>query len=466
MPTPIVNPPKRRTVPFDDNVLPIDGRVRPAPAPTPQPSPAPDDGRKQRRRYEREVGDVVPPARPVSPPVRRAPDISVPRPTPVAPTPRITPRYRGPEAGNPTRPGLAPVERRTPATTPGRPSRNEAPWTYGRSNRSFQGSDPWGTNAAGRRNYGTWRPIYNCSPYQFWWGSVPSWCRWGYYSWPAYYGVYWPRYYDAYSWQFGWSTDYWSCWSPYAASRQHLWYWPSNIYAPTPIVNNYYDTDDDVSHVTIHIDGGAEVTSSDAESVHISVGGVSSSATKALPSKATLAERHVTLADNYFREGRYQDAADNYLRAIGFLPEDASLHFALADALFALGEYHYAAFMIGKGLELDPTLAEVEADKRAFYGDAKAFATQLETLVRYTAEKPYDAAAHLLLGYNLKFSADPAGAERAFRRVLEIDKHSVPAELFLAAATKKSAKPAEAPAAPPREPAAPPPAGKTAGDAK
>lgn len=439
-PTPITNPPRRRTVPFDGVT----------PRPNPVPVPAPDDGR-QRRRYEREIGDL-PPARPapVAPPVNRGPgDISVPRrpitPTPTRPNPitpanpvappRVTPRYRGAD----NTPGLAPVERNAPATSPTR--RGRTPWTEGRSDRQFNNGKPWGRTAGGQRNFGTWRwtPISSWG-YQFWWGA-PGWCQWGIHSWPTYYGWCWPRYWNAWDCSFGYTTNYWCNWNPYYTARQQLWYWPSNVYAPSPVVNNYYydDTDDSSSGVTIYVDGGAEVVRGDSDAVHITVGEVGTAAARgrATPSKETLAERHVVLADNYFREGRYQDAVENYKRALSFLPEDASIHFALADALFALGDYHYAAFMIGKALELDPGLAEVNTDKRTFYGDAKAFTAQLDTLVRYTAERPYDAAAQLVLGFNLRFSGDRDGAERAFRRVLEIDKHSEPAELFLAAIAKQ-----------------------------
>jgi hypothetical protein len=100
--------------------------------------------------------------------------------------------------------------------------------------------------------------------------------------------------------------------------------------------------------------------------------------------------------------------------------------------------------MIRQGLELDPELATVIVDKRSFYGDDKLFATQLDTLRRYTLEKPYDAAALLVLGYNLRFSKDDEGAERAFGRVLEIDPKSSAAQLFLAAIRKEPAG-AEAP---------------------
>ena len=106
--------------------------------------------------------------------------------------------------------------------------------------------------------------------------------------------------------------------------------------------------------------------------------------------------------------------------------------------------------MIGKALELDPALAEAEADKHAFYGDPEDFDRQLDVLRKYLTEKPYDAAAHLVLGYNLRFGGEPELAVRAFSKALEIDPGNRAARAFLEAAAKPEdpAAPAEkAPAA-------------------
>ena len=149
----------------------------------------------------------------------------------------------------------------------------------------------------------------------------------------------------------------------------------------------------------------------------------------------TLVARHVTLGDFYFKEARFSDAAESYLRAIANASEDASLHFLLADALFALGDYHYAAFIISKAVRLDGTMAYAEADKRKFYGDTKLFSKHLDTLRNYLKEKPYDTAAHLVLAYNLKFSGDSKGALKAFQRVVELDPDHTAGQAFLDAAT-------------------------------
>lgn len=438
-------PPHRRTLPFVEKPT-IRDSYRPAPI-----VPDDRDTTRLRRRFERDVDRVNPAPIGKSPVVRAPGDVVLPTPRPIQPILRptpprsgVTPRYQVPGRPVPTPTTLRPRGASERETSRGAPSssRDRAPWSYGRDQRVFHGSGPWGVNAAGGRIYGHWYGRH-CSPYYFAWCHVPTWCRWGFYSWPAYYGSYWPRYYDYCSWSYGWTSSYWCAYDP-CYIRSHLWYWPSSIYAPTIVYSGYtadYDRGDDEgpSHVTIRIEDGREVTvktAGDSTDETLRVTRDTARETPA-PSRETLAERHVALADVYFRDGRYQDAVDSYLRALSFLEDDASIHFALADALFALGDYHYAAFMINKALDLDPELASLTIDKRTFYKDPATFTAQVNTLRNYAAEKAYDASAHLVLGYNLRFSGDDVGAERAFARVLEIDKRSSAAELFLRAIRSK-----------------------------
>ncbi|MEC7726547.1 MAG: hypothetical protein VYD05_13590, partial [Planctomycetota bacterium] len=70
-------------------------------------------------------------------------------------------------------------------------------------------------------------------------------------------------------------------------------------------------------------------------------------------------------------------------------------------------------------------------DKRTFYGRVAEFEAQLDALQRYCADKPYDAWAQLLLGYNLRFSDRPTRAIASFRRVLELDRDNAAARAFL-----------------------------------
>ncbi len=125
---------------------------------------------------------------------------------------------------------------------------------------------------------------------------------------------------------------------------------------------------------------------------------------------STAAERYLTLGDRAFREGRFGDAVHFYAKAVEFSPNEGALYLVLADALFATGDYHYAAFVVRKALELDPTLVDIPVDKHSFYGDPSDFDRQLMILERYVKDHPTDTDARLLLALNLLFGARPGDA--------------------------------------------------------
>lgn len=247
---------------------------------------------------------------------------------------------------------------------------------------------------------------------------------------PSCYSTWWPGMYHGY----GWYDCTWNWWYP-RHLRYSYWWWPSYCYLPTYLYYPVYPS----TVVVVEGAGGS------AGGEVVVAGGAtgSSVATEATPQQ--LAQKFVALGDFYFRENRFAEAADAYARARTYAPHDASLHFVLADAAFATGDYHFAAFLIGEALRLDPTMAHAVADKRRFYSDPAVFAAQMKTLQDYLKDKPYDAMAWLVLGYNLKFSEQADAAARAFRRVLEIDPAHEAATLFLAALEPGSV-PAPAPA--------------------
>ena len=137
-------------------------------------------------------------------------------------------------------------------------------------------------------------------------------------------------------------------------------------------------------------------------------------------STVEIAGRYVKLGDAYFEDGRYLEAADSYLRALAYAPNSPSVYFALADSLFAAGDYHYAAYEIRKGITMDESLAKTKIDKRTFYKDPKEFIKQMERLEKWIAQHPKDSDAWLVLGYNRYFSGDKKGAKDAFMKVADM----------------------------------------------
>lgn len=260
------------------------------------------------------------------------------------------------------------------------------------------------------------------------WVSSHSWCwNWG--------GPWWWSSCSPSYWY--WSTGWYGSWSNnWCRPRHHIytcWWWPTSCYYPT----YYYGYDQGYDYVPSYLYQPSYVSVIDP--------------TPAAPAPrsveltpAQLAEKYVALGDFYFSEGRFSEAADAYARARTYAPDDPSILFTLSDAAFATGDYHFAAYLIGEALRMEPGMAYADTDKRLLYKDVKVFELQMQTLRKYIAEKPYDAMAELVLGYNLKFSGKADEANKAFARVLEIDPESSAAKAFLDAMTKPAPAPEKA----------------------
>lgn len=229
-------------------------------------------------------------------------------------------------------------------------------------------------------------------------------------------------------WNNCYSDAYWCSWAhPYYGG---YWWYPSGYYCPT-----YYGVPSGV-----YVEGEPAPAPAPGEPV-VAGGGVVGSARAidvgpdANSLASGLAVKYVELGDFYFKANRFHDAAEAYGKARSYAPNDASVHFVLADAVFADGDYAYAAFLINEGLRLDPAMASANTDKRTFYSDASVFETQMAALDAHLAKTPYDAQAHFVRGYNLCFSGKRDEAIAAFRRVLEIAPEHHGAQAFLAALT-------------------------------
>lgn len=124
----------------------------------------------------------------------------------------------------------------------------------------------------------------------------------------------------------------------------------------------------------------------------------------------SVAQRYVELGDTAFRAGRWSEAVQLYAHALEQQPGVGVLHLVLADALFATGDYHYAAFSLRRAFALDPALASAAIDKRSFYSDPLEFDRQLARLETYVKEHPEDADARLVLAANELFGGRPQAA--------------------------------------------------------
>lgn len=308
-------------------------------------------------------------------------------------------------------------------------------WSYG------SGGNHWNHNhwQSCHRSiwYGYWDPCHSYSS----WNNCHDWSI-GFcgssFGWRL--SLWYPFWYSrTHYWGHCYGDSFWCSWTrPHCVSSSYWWY-PTTTYCPTYLYvpSTVYVTEAAAPEAPaaapapeIVVAGGGVVGS--ARAVDVAPAG-------AEDLSASLAVKYVELGDFYFKANRFRDAAEAYGKARSYAPNDASVHFVLADAVFADGDYHYAAFLIAEGLRLDPAMASAETDKRTFYSDVKVFEAQVAALDNYLEKAPYDAQAHFVRGYNLRFSGQSTRALAAFRRVLEIQPDHRAAQVFGAALEAKAA---------------------------
>jgi tetratricopeptide (TPR) repeat protein len=243
-----------------------------------------------------------------------------------------------------------------------------------------------------------WDPCYSWHQHPGWYGtSLSLWLPWYFYT---------NHYYCDLL-----HTCWWDTWSSYCWTPSRYWWYPTTTYCPTWLY---------VPSSTVIVEAAESAAEPVAE-------------VAAAPAAAgsDLASKYLQLGDFYFKAGRFTEAQDAYARARTYAPDDAALHFVLADAAFAVGDYHFAAFLIAEALRLDPTLAAAKIDKRDFYGERTLFDEHMAALDKHLEADPYDASAHLVRAYNLCFTDRAAAAIVAFERVLEIAPDHRAARIFL-----------------------------------
>lgn len=162
------------------------------------------------------------------------------------------------------------------------------------------------------------------------------------------------------------------------------------------------------------------------------------------PSSETLVDFYLRLGDVHFKRGEYVEAVEAFKKAAQEDPGAAVPKFALGEGLFATGDYHYSAYNIRKGLEIDESWVQQTIDRRELYGNPTEFDRHLASIQAYIGEHPYDTAAHFVYGYNAFFSADYDTALAAFQRVQEIEPGERFSTLFLNEIPVRRAAAAEA----------------------
>lgn len=268
--------------------------------------------------------------------------------------------------------------------------------------------------------YGGWSNWYwnSCWPYySSWWfgcssGWFPGW-SWG---WGSCYG---------------WGYNPWWSWSCYWPSYSYSYCWPTYAYWTPAVVYKYYEVEKPVY---------VEVEAQPEEEVYAA--GAPTAAPAQVPDIGQrAAAEYMALGDRAFTEARYGDAVHYYAKAIEFAPQDGVLYLVLSDALFATGDYHYAAFALKRSLELHPELAALGLDKRAFYGTPEDFDRHLVLLEKFVEDHVIDTDARLVLAANYLFSRQPERCTGLLDNAFSVDVKSSPAgQLLMAASLEMLAK--------------------------
>lgn len=264
-------------------------------------------------------------------------------------------------------------------------------------------SPPSSNSHSGGHGKANWHAYWNSC-----WGS--SW--W----WNYGYGFYWSNGNWGFSWAYPYSYayrpwSYYSCGYPsYSYGYDSPCYWSPSPVTYTTII---YQDDESEGRSVVYEEPAPRVEGEGviAEPAGRVVGEGAAPPSAAPEVKSSLvrgAVQYLELGDEAFRSGRYADAVHHYARAVEYAPEDGVLYLILSDALFATGDYHYAAFALRRSLELEPTLLENIVDKHGFYGDAVEFDRQIELAEKYLDEHFLDDDARLVLGANYLFANRPA----------------------------------------------------------
>lgn len=290
-------------------------------------------------------------------------------------------------------------------------------------------------NPANGRWGGVWNNAYN-NPYWYYnncywntWGGVwgnnwwGPWCGANFYFsgfwWNSYWcngGTWWPSSNIGFGFRRPWRSRF------------------ANLYFFGPFLNasdtfvTYEEEDDDPEVIIVEVPAGSDVTVVDGEvdvvaAPQPSPAGmplVPAVAGNDLPPDATepslqrelnrASAYYLTQGDRAFRESRFGDAVHFYAKSVEFAPDSGILYLVLSDALFATGDYRYAAYSLRQAFDNEPALATNVVDKREFYADPADFEEQLKTLEAFVQDHVLDMDARLVLTANYLFGGRPAEA--------------------------------------------------------
>ena len=138
----------------------------------------------------------------------------------------------------------------------------------------------------------------------------------------------------------------------------------------------------------------------------------------------------VVRGEDEFRKGRYAVAASTFREALMTDPHPA-VKFALGHALFAKGDYGFAAAALREGLRGVSDGPARKLDTRQFYGAALDYEAHRKRLEKWLAEHPDDKQAKFLMGYVCYFGGDLDRAQAIFSELLSANADDAAVKPFM-----------------------------------
>ena len=123
----------------------------------------------------------------------------------------------------------------------------------------------------------------------------------------------------------------------------------------------------------------------------------------------------------YLKHREYQRAAKTLLQAVLAEPNAGIPKLALGDALFAGGDYDYAADAIRRGIDRIGDVEEALTDRKDYFKGPAELNRLMYKLRRSLKEDSQNSDSHFLLGYYEYVAGHAKAANQSFQRALEID---------------------------------------------
>jgi tetratricopeptide (TPR) repeat protein len=177
----------------------------------------------------------------------------------------------------------------------------------------------------------------------------------------------------------------------------------------------------------------------------------------ATPSADPLGEvsQFVSLGEEAFQAGRYEDAIRDWQHAMVDNPNNGAVVLLMAQAMFALGQYEAAANTVQAAMQMLPESewGNVVKNYTELYPDIQKYTDQIREAEKARDAKDDDNAVRFLLGYHFGYLNYPKQAVRELDKALDIEPQDVGAQKLRDMFALQAGIPARPPAAVPEGPA-------------